>query len=884
MSAVSEVPPFERLSRDLLPVTYHLHLKPDLSEFTFSGRVQIHLSVAQSTSHITLHAAHLTVQRLQVHVRAATGEVREVECVRWALRAHNETLVINLAQALPVGAQVELSIEYKGELNDTLRGFYRTAQGPAQYGAVCHFEATGARHAFPCWDEPSFRAQFQVNIQVADASLVILSNMPEQSRELGPEGGVRVAFQPTPSIPTYLLCWSLGQYDFIEDVTPDEVTVRVYTPVGKKEEGAFALEVAVKALRYYKEFFGVPYRLPKMDLIALSDFAIGAMENWGLLTFRERLLLYDAQTSSAMIKQYVALIVAHEVAHQWFGNLVTIEWWTHLWLKEGYATWIEFLCVDHLFPEWNFWTQFITDTLNPALELDCLDNSHPIEVKVENPAQIDEIFDLISYNKGASIIRMLFNWIGETNFRRGMKAYLDRHAYGNATTEDLWKALEEASGSPVGTVMSTWTQKKGYPLIRASLCESKNELSVKQAPFCIGKGSSGGVSDQKECSLWEIPLSLTTKMSPQHSTMSIVLKGESEVVFLPENDNRSWLNLNPGKVGYFRVHYSPELMKRFVPAIEDRSLPVQDRIGLLQDYTDLCHAGIVPSVELIQLIEKYRDNEDFTVWDAVVASVKALQGLMQSDPECLDSFNFWQRWLFQPAMKRLGLDARSNDSHIDMLLRSLLHWSLVRANDEETLNDGLERFEAHRNGSALIPADLKSSMYACALRLKGQEVFDSLIQIAKDTDSHEAKGEVYNALGQSQDSNLLQQALEYGLSPAVRLQDTRSVLSSVSSESVLGRNLCWSFFKANASEIGKRYKTGGLLTRLIKAVTCPFSTLEEAAEIEAFFESHPFPGAQRSIKQAIESVRLRAHWIQRDLESVKTYLIDFQTKQASTPA
>eukprot|EP00095_Tigriopus_kingsejongensis_P003214 snap_masked-scaffold699_size109694-processed-gene-0.3 protein:Tk03214 transcript:snap_masked-scaffold699_size109694-processed-gene-0.3-mRNA-1 annotation:"GE21157" len=874
MSEAPSAAPGHRLPDDVKPLEYAVWLEPNLQAGTFSGRVDIRLSVVRSTARIVLHARELSIQTL----RLSRDQGRVTVAQTWRLLPEQEWLQIDLAEAVTVPADLTLGIEYEGVLNDQLRGFYRTAQEGGRVGAVCHFEATGARQALPCWDEPTFRARFQINLTV-EPSLTALSNMPEKSRTPAPSGSkVCVAFEPTPSVPTYLVCWSVGDYEYVQDTAVDNVAVRVYTPLGQKDQGAFALEVAVKALRYYKEFFGIPYQLPKMDLIALADFPIGAMENWGLLTFRERCLLFDAQGSSAFTKQKVAIIVAHEVAHQWFGNLVTVEWWTHLWLKEGYATWIEYLCVDHLFPEWNSWTQFITGTLNPALELDCLRHSHPVEVEVQHPAQIDEIFDLISYYKGASIIRMLFNWIGETNFRQGMKAYLERHSYGNATTEDLWAALGETSGHPVAEVMSMWTKKKGYPLIHASLGESKNELIVRQSPFHMETGQDGVQEDAG--ALWSIPLSLTTKMSPKHPTMSIMLKKESEVVFLTESNSRDWFNVNPGKIGYFRVHYSPELMRRFVSAIEDKSLPIQDRIGLIQDFTELTQAGICSSVDLLHLIERYRNDDDYTVWEALDSSVSRLCGMVQADAECLASFNHWRRWLFQPAMQKLGLDPQPDESHLDMLFRSLLHWNLVHALDTDTLSDGLERFEAHRSGSAVIPADLRTSMYGCALHLKGQEIFEGLIQMARDTNSHEEKAHVYSSLGCSEDANILQQGLEYGLSPAVRSQDSKAVLGAISSSSVQGRNLCWSFFKANATEIGKRYKTGGLLTMLIKSVTNSFSTVEEAFEIEAFFESHPFPGARRSINQAVESVRLRAQWIERDHDSVKTYLMEFQKKEA----
>lgn len=281
------------------------------------------------------------------------------------------------------------------------------------------------------------------------------------------DGEFRVLkFDKTPIMSTYLVAVVVGEYDFVEGKSSDGVLVRVYTPKGKKEQGQFALEVATKVLPYYNKYFNIAYPLPKMDLIAIADFSAGAMENWGLVTYRETCLLVDPQNTSTVRKQWIALIVGHELAHQWFGNLVTMEWWTHLWLNEGYASFVEFLCVAHLFPEYDIWTQFVTDTYIKALELDALKNSHPIEVPVGHPSEIDEIFDDISYNKGASVIRMLHSYIGDEDFRKGMSLYLNRHSYSNALTEDLWAALEEASSKPVGDVMSTWTKQQGFPVLK----------------------------------------------------------------------------------------------------------------------------------------------------------------------------------------------------------------------------------------------------------------------------------------------------------------------------------------------------------------------------------------------------------------------------------
>lgn len=355
-----------------------------------------------------------------------------------------ETVTLKFDNNLDLG-DGQLSLEFSGELNDKMKGFYRskyfTSTGEERYAGVTQFEATDARRCFPCWDEPAIKATFDISL-VVPKDRVALSNMPVRSQKDHGDSYKIIEFDTTPIMSTYLVAVVVGEYDYVEGTSSDGVLVRVYTPVGKKDQGTFALEVATKVLPYYKEYFNIAYPLPKMDLIAIADFSAGAMENWGLVTYRETFVLVDPENTSLIRKQSIALTVGHEIAHQWFGNLVTMEWWTHLWLNEGYASFVEFLCVNHLFPDYDIWTQFVTDMYTRALELDCLQNSHPIEVPVGHPSEIDEIFDEISYNKGASVIRMLHHYIGDEDFRKGMNIYLTRHQYNNTKTEDLWNALQ----------------------------------------------------------------------------------------------------------------------------------------------------------------------------------------------------------------------------------------------------------------------------------------------------------------------------------------------------------------------------------------------------------------------------------------------------------
>lgn len=346
-------------------------------------------------------------------------------------------------------------------------------------------------------------------------------------------------------------------------------------------------------------------------------------------------MLVDPQNTSAVRKQWIALVVGHELAHQWFGNLVTMEWWTHLWLNEGYASFVEFLCVNHLFPEYDIWTQFVNDIYIRALELDCLKNSHPIEVPVGHPSEIDEIFDDISYNKGASVIRMLHHYIGDGDFRKGMNLYLTRHQYKNTFTEDLWAALEEASKKPVGAVMSTWTKQMGFPVVKVTSTPNEDgagcQLTLTQCKFCAdGEQPS---SDY----LWMIPISVSTSKQPGKEVASTVLQSKEGSLFVPDVGPKDWIKINPGTIGYYRTQYSSDLLERLIPPVRDRSLPPLDRLGLLDDLFAMVQAGHTSTVEVLKLMNAFEEEVDYTVWSSI-SNVLTKLGVLLSHTEAENQF------------------------------------------------------------------------------------------------------------------------------------------------------------------------------------------------------------------------------------------------------
>ncbi|XP_042203152.1 puromycin-sensitive aminopeptidase-like [Homarus americanus] len=862
-----EPKPFERLPENVKPTHYKITLQPNLVKCVFHGSQEVDIEVKEATKQIKFNTLDLTLR--DIKVKLSSGE--DLVPASTEISTTNEMVTLTFEETLPIGS-AKLSVAFDGELNDKMKGMYRSrytsASGEERYSAVTQFEATDARRCFPCWDEPALKATFDITL-VVPCDRVPLSNMPEISRtpyESDPNLHV-VKFATTPLMSTYLVAVVVGEYDYVEDTSSDGIKVRVYTPMGKQEQGKFALEVATKVLPYYKEYFNIAYPLPKMDLIAIADFSVGAMENWGLVTYRETCLLVDPHNTSASQRQWIALVVGHELAHQWFGNLVTMEWWTHLWLNEGYATFVEFLCVDHLFPEYDIWTQFVTNTYIRALELDCLKNSHPIEVPVGHPSEVDEIFDDISYSKGASVIRMLHSYLGDEDFRAGMKKYLTRHQYGNTYTEDLWTALSEASSKPVAEVMSTWTKQTGFPMISvASHQDGDNRvLTLTQQRF-LADGSTGDNSQ------WMVPINISTEKNPSKAVQEVLLEGKTTQVVLEGISENTWVKLNPGTVGYYRTQYTPELLTQLIPAMRTNCLPPLDRLGVFDDLFSMVQAGHTSTVEVLKVLRAFEDERDYTVWSAVHNCVARLNQLL-SHTEFHPTFAAFVRHLFAKIGQKLGWEAKPGEKHLDTLLRSLVLGQLGLYGDEAVVAEAKKRLAAHVAATTTLPADLRSPVYKTVVSQADEKTYDQMIKLYREADLHEEKDRISRSLGATRDPNLIQRVLQFAMSNEVRNQDTIFVIISVAMTAP-GRSAAWAFFKKHHQELVDRYEGGYLVTRLIKYITENFATEEMAAEVETFFRERQIPGTERTVQQSLETIRLNAAWLQRDQDVIKKYLTD----------
>lgn len=541
-----------------------------------------------------------------------------------------------------------------------------------------------------------------------------------------------------------------------------------------------------------------------------------------------------------------------------------MKWWTDLWLNEGYASFSEFLCTHFLFPEFDIWTQFVTDMYTRALDLDSLKSSHPIEVEVQHPDEIDEIFDEISYNKGACVIRMLHNYIGDEDFRKGMHLYLSRHQYGNTKTEDLWKAFAESAAKPVTQVMTNWVKAVGFPVVSVtkSIQDGKKRvLTLKQERFI----ADGSVADEK--TVWMIPVSIATPK--KKDSLTFVFDKETTDVTIDDVSEDDWIKINPGTVGFYRTQYLPEMLEAFVKreVIQKRVLPPLDRLGLLDDLCALIQAGKVSTVELFKLLDAYREEDNYTVWQATCTNLHKLQ-LLLSHTEFSDLFDKFCVKLYAPIAKKLGWEKRKDESHLDTLLRPLVLARLISSGCETTMAEAQAIYEKQGTN---VDADLRQLVYKAVMQKGNQETFHKMLKLYRNAESQEEKDRFGLAFGAIRDPVVLQKVLEFAMSGEPRSTETVRIISA-SAINPSGRDLTWKFFKDNAKSFQTKYEGGYLLSWMAKSLTENFASEEKALEVEAFFKDNVFPGTERTIQQSVETIRSSAKWLKRDRASIEAYL------------
>ncbi len=858
-----------RLPTTVRPEKYILSLRPHLDEFTFEGEEEVEITVEEEVSEIVLNAAELEITSAELmSLDGVVIPARNIE-----LDETTERATLTFERPLSKG-HATLTLRFKGVLNDRLRGFYRstykTPEGEELRMAATQFEATDARRALPCWDEPSLKAVFDLTLVIPEG-LAAISNTPIEAEEVQGNGMKVVRFAETPKMSTYLLAFVVGELAFVEARAGDGTLTRVWTTPDKVEHGRFAVETSARVLDYMNNYFGIPYPLEKLDHIALPDFAGGAMENWGAITYRERVLLFDPASSTAATKQAIAEVMAHEIAHMWFGDLVTMEWWDSLWLNESFASWMGNKAVAELFPEWSMWTQFLLNETMGGMNLDGLRSSHPVEVPVGHPDEIEEIFDAISYNKGAAILWMLEQYLGEEVFQRGMHRYFTTHQYGNARTEDLWKALGEAAKQDVVGLMKNWVIRTGFPVLTAEVEreDGRASLNLSQSRFLYER-LQGAVKDE---TLWQVPLRVLRSGASQPTALMMTgHKLRLPLGAVGKGEASDWVKVNAGQSGFYRVVYSEEEWKRLASAVKALDLAAEDRLGLQSDAYALTRAGFIPATLYLSVTEAYGNEVDANVLRVLATNLRSFEMAIM-DESFLDHYLGFGRRLLRPVAKTIGWDAGPQEGHLDALKRSAVLGRLGMFEDRKTLDEARRRFQEYVDDPASLNPDLKDIVFILAARRGDRSVYDKLWDLEQTAALNEEKARFLRAVAHPMSESLLQETLERAMTEEVRSQDAILVIADVG-DNRYGRDLAWEFVQDNWEELHRRYgKTGHLLRRMI-GVTESFTTLERAGEVEEFFRTHPAPAAKMKVQQALERLRLNAKWLEVNRQGLEEWLAD----------
>jgi tricorn protease interacting factor F2/3 len=826
----------------VFPINYDLKFEPDFNKFKFKGREKITIQ-ARTTRQIVLNSAELEIKDCRIILDKKTIKPK----IR--LDAKNEELILSLPEK--ISGKAVLLIDFEGTLNDKLVGFYRSKyeyKGKEKLLATTQFEAADARRAFPCWDGPEAKATFDVTL-VVDSNLTAISNMPVKSKKkIGKKTIFKFARSPIMS--TYLLYLGVGEFEFLEGRL-GKTQIRIITTKGKKMLGKASLEFTKQFLAFYQDYFQIKYPLPKLDMIAIPDFASGAMENWGAITFRETVLLYDPKTSSTETKQHIAEVISHEIAHQWFGNLVTMKWWNDLWLNESFATFMATKAVDKFYPEWDFWDQFLISEMTGGLSLDSLKTSHPIDVKVKSPSDVRQIFDEISYNKGGCVLMMLEDFLGEKNFRVGLHNYLLKHKYSNAKGEDLWNSLASVSRKPVRQMMNSWVRQVGYPLIEATVKDSKIKLQQKRFLLENEKSKNGN---------WIIPVSVKTGNN-------LVSKLMTKPITIPIDSRFGWFKINSGQKGFYRVKYDDEVLERLGELVREKILSNVDRWSLQHDLFALCISNQISLKKYLEFVKCYIEEDDYLVLADIVSNLNFIYGLLSKE-RFGEEIKEYNKECFRRIFERLGWEQKKGEKSTDALLRNSVISSLGKLDDDEILEDSKKRFSAFLKSGTLNP-DLRSAVYFLVAWSGDKKTYQLLRKMYRKAPSQEEKIRFLGALSNFQDTKLLSQSLQFTLSKEVRSQNLFVPISKMTANPY-GKEMIWPWIKKNWNKIVVRFGVGNpVLNRIIGTMAIE-SNIKKEQEVKCFFKKHKTPGTEMKLAQTLERIRINSNFLKTAQQEFST--------------
>ena len=816
----------QRLPTDVTPQHYSLVLEPNLKFATFTGKEEIDVTLAQPSTSITLNAVQITFQTVTITADGKTQTANVTE------NKPDEQATFHVANTLPAGAAT-IHIQYTGILNDQLRGFYLSKTSRRAY-AVTQFEPTDARRAFPSFDEPAMKATFSTTL-IADKDDTAISNTNIVSDEAGPTADKHtIHFATTPKMSTYLVAFLVGDFQCVSGES-DGVPIRACATPDKVQMGTYALHAAEFFLHYYDNYFGIKYPMPKLDMIAIPDFEAGAMENFGAITYRETVFLIDEKTASINARKLVAVDVAHEMAHQWFGDMVTMSWWNNLWLNEGFATWMESKAVAAWHPDWNI-SQDEALSLDNVLNYDAGKVTRAIRAKADTPAEINEMFDGITYQKGAAVLAMTENYEGKEVFRRGVHAYLEAHMYGNATAQDFWNAQTATSGKPIDKVMDSFIAEPGVPLLTFSSPQN-GSIMVFQQRFYLNPEMHAA-----QAQTWTVPVCFKSSGDPQCELFSSSQHGlpvPSAEVFYANANSR----------GYYRAEYAAADTSKIL-SVAETDLTPPERIGFAGNEWALMRSGRSSIVNYMILLSQLRNDPNADVIEGLSDALAAIDERIAT-PVDRKLLAAWVREQFRPAYEQLQ-NVSVSDSVAKRQLRATLFAVLGEiGRDPQIIAEAKQLTEKYIANQADVEPELAHPALVVASKNGDSHLFEQLQALSKTSNNPDVQTSALFSLANFRDPALLRRALDYATSGQVRKQDS-ALLFVTALRQRDTRPIAWKYIQQNWEKVHAQLTTmmGGYLV----GATGSFCSVEKSQQVQTFFTAHPVMATQRSLQRATDSI------------------------------
>jgi len=829
----------QRLPQTVTPESYKITLAPDFNKDNFRGEETIQVKLTAPSTEIVLNSAEIVIQEADV----SFGGTRHK--AEFTLDIEKQEATLTVSQGMPAG-DATIHIRYTGTLNNEMRGFYLGKDDHGRKYAATQFESTDARRAFPCFDEPAYKATFEVSI-VADKGLTAIANSEAVSDTAGLGNKHTVRFAPTQKISSYLVAFAVGNFEYLEG-SADGIPIRVYTVPGKKNLGQFALEATENFLQYFDRYFGIKYPYGKLDLIGLPDFSAGAMENVGLITFREVELEVDDKVASLTQKKDVAITISHEIAHEWFGDLVTMQWWDDVWLNEGFATWMEAKPIEAWKPEWHVLFDEISRgnvlTTLGALNIDSLASTRPIHQRADTPGQIEELFDGIAYGKSAAVLRMVEAYLGPETFRIGVNAYLKEHANGNATAADFSVALAKASGKPVDKVMDAFVLQPGVPLVsvKTACIGNATQVSLTQQRFFYDRPTFTSGNDQ----LWQIPVCLKTESS--QSACQLLTKREENfsITGCP-----AWVMVDGGGNGFYRSGYDSAAIRQIARAAESALTPIE-KMRLLSDEWALVRVGEQSVDDYLILGEGMKTERTGAVMDTLYKQLEYIgQYLVQKGGQA--TYQAWIRTTFQPLAKQIGWESSAAESQdIKEARASLLEVLGTAGADPSAVAEAQKLAHEFLQVPGSIDGDLATTALAVAASQGDSTFYDEVLAGLKTAKNPEEYYRYFHTLPEFNNPQLVERTLQFAVSPEVRSQDALGLIIYEMAKST-GQKQAWDFVRSHWAEVQKA--GGPFAGGSIQRGASYFCDAAMKNEAQDFFAAHPSDAAERTFKQSMEKVQ-----------------------------